>query len=99
MPTYEYENTDTGKKWTEDLPIWKRNFPTRQRFVRMVISSPNLSTISDVGGKEDKLRESINKKVEASYLDRDKKEQAGIIKVPEATKERRVKTKQKRQWI
>ena len=65
----------------------------------MVISAPNLSTISDIGGKEDKVREQINTKVEAAYLDRDKKEQAGIIKVPEATKERRVKTKQKRQWI
>ena len=60
MPTYEYENTETGKQWTENLPIWKRNFPTRQRFVRMVISAPNLSTISDIGGKEDKAREQIN---------------------------------------
>ena len=99
MPTYEYENTDTGKKCTENLPIWKRDFPTRQRYVRMVVSAPNLSTISDVGGKEDKLREQINTKVEAAYLDRDKKEQAGIIKVPEVTKERRIRTKQKRQWI
>ena len=99
MPTYEYENTDTGKKWTENLPIWKRDFPTRQRYVRMGVSAPNLSTISDVGGKEDKLREQINTKVEAAYLDRDKKEQAGIIKVPEAAKERRIRTKQKRQWI
>ena len=99
MPTYEYENTDTGKKWTENLPIWKRDFPTRQRYVRMVVSAPNLSTISDIGGKEDKAREQINKKVESANLDRDKTEQAGIIKVPEATKERRIKTKQKRQWI
>ena len=65
----------------------------------MVVSAPSLSTISDVGGKEDKLREQINTKVEASYLERDKKEQAGILKVPEAAKERRIRTKQKRQWI
>ena len=37
--------------------------------------------------------------VEKGYADRDKKEAQGKIKVPEWSKERQLKTKQKRQWL
>jgi len=59
MPIYEYENTKTGGRFTENLPIDKRNFPARRRFIRRVISAPKISVISDMGGKEDKAREQI----------------------------------------
>ena len=94
MPLYEYENKKTGEKFTEHLPIHKRNFPCRNPFVRRVISAPNLSIISDVGGKEDKAREQIMKKVEEGYAERERKK----VKVPEWSKERREKSKQKRRW-
>ena len=45
MPLYEFEN--------------KRNYPCRDNNIRRVISAPNLSIISDMGGKEDKAREQI----------------------------------------
>jgi hypothetical protein len=96
MPLYEYENKKTGKKWTEHLPIHKRNFPCRNPFVRRVISAPNLSIISDVGGKEDKAREQIMQSVEKSYEEREKDK---TIKTPNWSKERREKSKQKRRWF
>lgn len=96
MPLYEYENKKTGKRWTEHLPIHKRNFPCRNPFVRRVISAPNLSIISDVGGKEDKAREQIMQSVEKSYEEREKDK---TIKTPNWSKERREKSKQKRRWF
>jgi len=96
MPLYEYENKKTGKKWTEHLPIHKRNFPCRNPFVRRVISAPNLSIISDMGGKEDKAREQIMQSVEKSYEEREKDK---TIKTPNWSKERREKSKQKRRWF
>ena len=59
MPIYEYENTQTGERFTENLPIHKRNFPCRNSFIRRVISVPKISIISDMGGREDKAREQI----------------------------------------
>jgi hypothetical protein len=96
MPLYEYENKKTGERWTEHLPIHKRNFPCRNPFVRRVISAPNLSIISDVGGKEDKAREQIMQSVEKSYEEREKDK---TIKTPNWSKERREKSKQKRRWF
>jgi len=96
MPLYEYENKKTGKRWTEHLPIHKRNFPCRNPFVKRVISAPNLSIISDVGGKEDKAREQIMQSVEKSYEEREKDK---TIKTPNWSKERREKSKQKRRWF
>ena len=95
MPLYEYENKKTGEKFTEHLPIHKRNFPCRNPFVRRVISAPNLSVISDVGGKEDKAREEIMKAAEKGYKEREEKN----IKTPTWAKERREKSKQKRRWL
>jgi len=96
MPLYEYENKKTGKKWTEHLPIHKRNFPCRSPFVRRVISAPNLSIISDVGGKEDKAREQIMQAAEKGYEEREKDK---TIKTPNWSKERREKNKQRRRWL
>ena len=99
MPLYEYINKKTGEKFTELLPIHKRDFPCRNPFVRRILTAPNLAPISDNGGKEDKAREQIMQSVEKGYADRDKKEAQGKIKVPEWSKERQLKTKQKRQWL
>ena len=41
MPLYEYENKKTGERFTEHLPIHKRNFPCRDNNIRRVISAPN----------------------------------------------------------
>ena len=95
MPTYEYENTQTGKKFTENLPIDKRDLPSRRRFIRRVISVPKISVISDVGGKEDKAREQIMQAAEKGYEAREEKN----IKTPDWAKERREKSKQKRKWL
>ncbi len=95
MPTYEYENTKTGERFTENLPIDKRDFPTRRRFIRRVISVPKISVISDVGGKEDKAREQMMQAAEKGYEAREKEN----IKTPDWAKERREKSKQKRQWL
>ena len=65
MPLYEYENKKTGERFAEHLPIDKSNFPCRDNNIRRVITAPNLSIISDVGGKEDKAREQI---LEELYL-------------------------------
>ena len=94
MPLYEYENKKTGERFTEHLPISKRNFPCRDNNVRRVISAPNLSIISDVGGKEDKAREQILATAERGYKEREKKNK----NIPEWSKERREKSKQKRRW-
>ena len=59
MPLYEYENKKTGERFTEHLPIHKRDFPCRNHNIRRVITAPNLSIISDMGGKEDKARKQI----------------------------------------
>ena len=94
MPLYEFENKKTGKRFTEHLPIYKRNFPCRDNNIRRVITAPNLSIISDMGGKEDKAREQILEAAEKGYKERDKKNK----NIPEWSKERREKSKQKRRW-
>ena len=94
MPLYEYENKKTGERFTEHLPIHKRNFPCRNPFVRRVITAPNLSVISDMGGKEDKAREQILATAERGYKQREKENK----NIPEWSKERREKSKQKRRW-
>ena len=94
MPLYEFENKKTGERFTEHLPIHKRNFPCRDNNIRRVISAPNLSIISDVGGKEDKAREQILATAERGYKEREQKNK----EIPEWSKERREKSKQKRRW-
>ena len=83
MPLYEFENKKTGERFTEHLPISKRNFPCRDNNI-----------ISDVGGKEDKAREQILATAERGYKEREKKNK----NIPEWSKERREKSKQKRRW-
>ena len=95
MPIYEYENTKTGKRFTENLPIDKRDFPTRRRFIRRVISAPKISIISDMGGREDKGREQMMQAAERGYKEREEKK----IETPNWAKERREKSKQKRRWF
>ena len=95
MPLYEYENKRTGERFTENLPIDKRNFPCRDNNIRRVVTAPNLSIISDVGGKEDKAREQIMQAAEKGYKEREEKK----IETPIWEKERREKSKQKRQWL
>ena len=94
MPLYEFENKKTGEKFIEHLPISKRNSPCRDSNIRRVISAPNLSIISDVGGKEDKAREQILATAEKGYKEREQKNK----NIPEWSKERREKSKQKRRW-
>ena len=95
MPIYEYENTKTGKRFTENLPIDKRDLPARSRFVRRVISAPKISIISDMGGREDKGREQMMQAAERGYKEREEKK----IETPNCAKERREKSKQKRRWF
>ena len=76
MPIYEYENTKTGEVFTKLLPVAKRDFPCKKRFVRRVITAPNLSLISDVGGREDKAREQILQAAEDGYKEREIKERS-----------------------
>ena len=100
MPTYQYYNKKTKEHFTENLPLHKRRFPCRDPFVELSITAPNLSIISDNGGKEDKAREQILSASERGYKERDTKEKLGLIKeMPEWSKERREKSKQKRQWL
>ena len=95
MPLYEYENKRTSERFTEHLPISKRNFPCRDNNIRRVITAPNLSIISDVGGKEDKAREQILEAADRGYKEREKENK----KTPIWSKERRAKSKQKRRWF
>ena len=95
MPIYEYENRKTGERFTENLPIHKRNFPLRNSFIRRVISAPKISVISDMGGKEDKAREQMMQAAERGYESREKEN----IETPIWAKERREKSKQKRRWF
>ena len=95
MPTYEYENKKTGERFTENLPIHKRNFPCRNSFIRRVISAPKISIISDMGGKEDIGREQMMQAAERGYKEQEEKN----IKVPDWSKEKRERNKQKRKWI
>jgi hypothetical protein len=95
MPLYEYENKRTGERFTEHLPIDKRDFPCRNNNIRRVVTAPNLSIISDVGGKEDKGREQMMQAAERGYREREEKN----IKVPDWSKERRERNKQKRKWL
>ena len=95
MPLYEYENTRTGKRFTENLPIDKRNFPCRNNNIRRVITAPKISIISDMGGREDIGREQLMQAAERGYKEREEKN----IKTPDWAKERREKTKQKRRWL
>ena len=100
MPTYQYYNKKTKKHFTENLPLHKRKFPCRDPFVELSITAPNLSIISDNGGKEDKAREQILSASERGYKERDTKEKLALIKeMPELSKERIEKSKQKRQWL
>ena len=85
MPTYEYENKKTGGRFTENLPIHKRNFPCRNSFIRRVISAPKISIISDMGGREDKGREQMMQAAERGYKEREEKK----IETPNWAKERR----------
>ena len=95
MPTYEYENTQTGERFTENLPISKRNTPCRDDNIRRVISVPKISIISDMGGREDKAREQMMQAAEKGYQQREKEK----IETPVWAKERREKSKQKRRWF
>ena len=95
MPTYEYENTKTGKLFTENLPINKRNVPCKDNNIRRVISAPKISVISDMGGREDKAREQMMQAAEKGYQQREEKN----IETPVWAKERREKSKQKRRWL
>ena len=95
MPLYEYENKRTGERFTEHLPIDKRDFPCRDINIRRVVTAPNLSVISDVGGKEDKAREQMMQAAEKGYQQREEKK----IETPNWAKERREKSKQKRRWF
>ena len=100
MPTYQYYNKKTKEYFTEILPLHKRKFPCRDPFVELAITAPNIATISDRGGREDKAREQILSSAEQGYKERDTKEKLGLIKeMPEWSKERREKSKQKRQWL
>ena len=100
MPTYQYYNKKTKENFTEILPLQKRKFPCRDPFVELAITAPNIATISDRGGKEDKAREHILSSAEKGYKERDTKEKLGLIKeMPDWSKERREKSKQKRQWL
>ena len=95
MPIYEYENKRTGERFTENLPIDKRNFPCRDNNIRRVITAPKISVISDMGGREDKAREQIMQAAEKGYQQREEKK----IETPNWAKERREKSKQKRRWF
>ena len=99
MPLYEYENRKTGERFTENLPIHKRDFPLRNSFIRRVISAPKISVISDMGGKEDKVREQISQSAEQGFIQREIDEKKGKIKVPDWSKEKRERNKQKRKWL
>ena len=77
MPTYQYYNKKTKKHFTENLPLHKRKFPCRDPFVELSITAPNLSIISDNGGKEDKAREQILSASERGYKEPDTKEKLG----------------------
>ena len=81
MPLYQYINKKTGEKFTELLPIHKRDFPCRNPFVRRILTAPNLATISDNGGKEDKAREQILESAEIGFKERDEQEKLGMIKL------------------
>ena len=95
MPTYEYENTQTGERFTENLPISKRNTPCRDDNIRRVISAPKISIISDMGGREDIGREQMMQAAERGYREREEKN----LKVPDWSKEKREINKQKRKWL
>ena len=95
MPLYEYENKRTGERFTENLPISKRNTPCRDDNIRRVISAPKISIISDMGGREDKAREQMMQAAEKGYQQREEKK----IETPNWAKERREKSKQKRRWF
>ena len=100
MPTYQYYNKKTKEHFTKILPLHKRKFPCKDPFVELSITAPNIAIISDRGGREDKAREQILSASERGYKERDTKEKLGLIKeMPEWSKERREKSKQKRQWL
>ena len=100
MPTYQYYNKKKKEHFTQNLPVHKRKWPCRDPFVELVITAPNISTISDNGGKEDKARETILQSAEIGFKERDEQEKLGMIKeAPEWSKQRREKSKQKRRWL
>ena len=100
MPTYQYYNKKTKEYFTEDLPNHKRKNPCRNPFVELTITAPNIAILSDRGGKEDKIREQILSTAERGYKEREIKEELKIIpESPEWKKEKRIKKKQKSQWL
>jgi hypothetical protein len=100
MPTYQYYNKKTKESFTENLPIHKRKNPCRDPFIELRITAPNIATLSDRGGKEDKMREQLLSTAEQGYKEREIKEELKIIpESPEWKKEKRVKKKQKSQWL
>ena len=100
MPTYQYYNKKTKEYFTEDLPIHKRKNPCRDPFVELTITAPNIATLSDRGGKEDKMREQLLSTAERGYQEREIKEEIKIIPdSPEWKKEKRGKKKQKSQLL
>jgi|TARA_R110002124_G_scaffold93554_2_gene237194 hypothetical protein len=100
MPTYQYYHKKKNEYFTDNLPFHKRKWPCRDPFIELVITAPNISVISDNGGKEDKARETILESAEIGFQERDKQEKLGLIaEVPEWSKERRIKKKQKSQWL
>ena len=100
MPTYQYYHKKKKEYFTENLPIHKRKNPCRDPFVEQVITAPNISRISDNGGKEDKLREQLLSTAEHGYKEREIKEELNIIpKSPIWQKEKRIKKKQKNRWF
>ena len=91
MPTYQYYNKKTKEYFTEDLPIHKRKNPCRDPFVELTITAPNIATLSDRGGKEDKMREQLLSTAERGYQEREIKEELKIIpESPEWKKEKGV---------
>jgi len=100
MPTYQYYHKKKKEYFTENLPVHKRKNPCRDPFVELSITAPNIATLSDRGGKEDKMREQLLSTAETGYKEREIKEELKIIpESPEWKKEKRVKKKQKSQWL
>ena len=76
------------------IAMIKRFFPCMDYNIRRIITAPNFSIISDMGVKEDKAREQILATAEKGYKEREQKNK----NIPEWSRERREKSKQKRRW-
>jgi hypothetical protein len=66
MPLYEYENLKTGEKFQKVLPMARRKEPCTAPYIKLAIVAPNVLTISDSKGKEDKLREDLHTKAQVA---------------------------------